>query len=314
MTTVTPTLIDAFINCVTAGKRNETPAAYRAKLRYLTTWLGDQSITQDAINQWRLYMLTRQTHRRGGQTVKTPLSAFTIRSCFATVRHFLRWGCEAGHWPAIELQQVKPPPVDPKPVTADTIDAVIRAALVTGEPWEQIRNILILYLLRDTGARVSEISRIDISDIDLPAGVITTQGKGGEVIRLWLSPMTVTALKAWLLVRSTLQPSDYHLLTGARGNGLSRQGITRMLNRLADAAGVQYDRHNPHAWRHAFARDCLTAGADLTQVSQMMHHKSIVITAQYYARWDDAELQAAHARFSPGRNLPDPTRQGSAKP
>lgn len=303
---LTPNLIDEFISCVAVGKRNETPGAYRAKLRYLSTWISDQEITQDTINQWRVYMLTRCTKRRGGQTVKGQLSSFTIRSCFATVRHFLRWGHGAGYWPAIELQQIKPPPVDPKPVTCNTIDALIRAALVTGDDWEQIRNTLILYLLRDTGARVSEIARIDISCICLDNGMISTNGKGGGSVHLYLSSMTVTALRAWLLVRPTRKPLDYLLLTGARGTGLTRQGISRVLDRLALAAGVDYDRHNPHAFRHAFARDCLTAGADLTMVSQMMHHKSIVITAQYYARWNDAELQAAHDKYSPGRNLPDP--------
>lgn len=84
--------------------------------------------------------------------------------------------------------------------------------------------------------------------------------------------------------------------------GLTREGIYRVLGRLANVAGVR-GRFNPHSFRHALARDSLRAGADLSQVSQLLGHKGVAVTADYYARWDDHELQAAHRRVSPGAKI-----------
>ncbi len=74
-----------------------------------------------------------------------------------------------------------------------------------------------------------------------------------------------------------------------------------MLERTAQRAQLR-GRFNPHAFRHAFARDMLDNGADLATVSQLLGHRSIETTARFYARWSDEELHRKHQRFSP---LPD---------
>ena len=54
-----------------------------------------------------------------------------------------------------------------------------------------------------------------------------------------------------------------------------------------------------------FARDALKSRkADLSQVSRLMWHSSVRVTADYYARWDNAELKEVHRKASPGRRLP----------
>jgi site-specific recombinase XerD len=62
-------------------------------------------------------------------------------------------------------------------------------------------------------------------------------------------------------------------------------------------------RANPHAYRHAWARDALNAGADITKVARTLGN-SLRVTAEYYALWSDHEIQAAHAKYSPGASLP----------
>jgi hypothetical protein len=89
------------------------------------------------------------------------------------------------------------------------------------------------------------------------------------------------------------------LFIGQGGQGLSRSGAEKIWNRLAEAAGVENQRHNFHSFRHAFARDSIRAGADLSHVSQLMGHSSTAITSDYYLQYTHDELQEVHARVSP---------------
>lgn len=306
--------IETFIADVCAGKTNETPIAYRSKLKHLENYLGEQnSFSQDDIDAFRRWLLERDTKRRGGKEIKGKLSKFTVRSILSTTRHFLRWAAEKGKIPqGIELVNIREPAADPKAVDQLTVEKLLKAAEETGEDWERVRNTALIYTLRDTGCRAGCLAQLDIDSLDLENGIATAPDKGDQLNWLWFNPPTVEAIREWLRWRDQLQPKDYRLFTGAKGYGLTRQGISRVLSRLAAAAGVT-GRHNPHAFRHAFARDAILAGADLGQVSQMMNHRGIVVTDKYYGRWKKKELKKFHGRFSPGRNLPLPG-QGSAKP
>lgn len=306
------TYIEQFLADVCAGKTNETPAAYRAKLRQFKNHLNGAEVNQESVNMFRSKLLSRTEKRRGGLTVPGGLSVFTVRSVLTTVRHFLKWGTARGLWEPIELQNIKEPQPEPKAITAECFNALLEAAAETGPPWEQSRNTALLFVLRDTGGRAGCISRIEVSSIDLSDGSAWAADKGG-ITTLEFNEPTIAAVLDWLPWRAGLALDD-RLFTGRRGRGISRQGIDRVLRRLATAAGVGHLRHNAHSFRHAFARDVIQAGADLSQTSQLMGHSSVVVTAKYYARWDRRELKRAHRAYSPGRLLKPPLRQETAKP
>jgi site-specific recombinase XerD len=167
------------------------------------------------------------------------------------------------------------------------------------------RNIAILYWLRDTGGRVSGLINARISGVNLRRGAIETVEKSRPVI-LYINPPARQALRAWLRLRDDLSPETDHVFISIKTReGLTREGVRHMLNSLAHQARVT-GRHNPHAFRHAWARDFLLSGGELSRCSQLMHHSSIAITDLYYARWYDGELRAAHAKHSPGAKLPPP--------
>lgn len=308
-------LVECFLLDVCAGKVNETPKAYRTKLQHLINFLGSEReyFDQGDIDNFRVYLLSRKTIHRGGLEVKSGLSPFTIRSVLATTQHFLRWCGGHGYLPAgLEIRNIREPRPDPKAVDHETIARLIQIASTHGDPWEQARNLAIIYILVDTGGRVGSLANLEVSDLDLTRGFATARDKGDCISWLWFSPPTVDAIRAWLEIRSEREPKDYKLFTGWTGRGLAREGIYRMLKRLAEAGNIA-GRCNPHAFRHAFARDFLLAGGDLGMVSDLMNHSSIVVTHKYYARWHKSELQKFHQQFGPGRDLP-PVGQGSAKP
>lgn len=302
-------LISQFVADVCAGKDNLTPVAYRKKLKYLSQYFGDTpplDVTPNQVRRFIHHLQTRLTKKRGSQIVNEKLSPWTIKTVLTTARHFFKWCHQNGMILSNPMEGIpipKPPPPNPKAISKDTVDALIKIATETGELWARPRNIALIYLLRDTGGRRLGLANADIDNLDLELGRIDVIDKGDKCCTLRLSPRTIEAIRAWLLVRASLNPLDHKLLTGKHGRGIAPQTINTTLRKLAERGHIN-GRSNPHSFRHAFARDTLRNNANLSTVSQLMHHSSIAVTADFYARWADNELQESHRKYSPGRDLP----------
>ena len=309
--TITP-YIETFLQSVCAGKDNETESAYRSKLKRLDKWMSEhslelQSLTCSHIERFRQSMQEQKTVRRGSKLVAGKLSPYTIHTVLRTVKHFITWAHKRG-LTACDLTEfrIHPPPLpDPKAAEASNVLALLLTASHMGEPWERARNLAMLYVLRDTGGRISAILNSDLDNLDLCEGRLYTKEKGDKPATLFLNAPTVAALKEWILYRPQLEPKDEHLFISFKGTRLTRSGFYSLLHRLISAGNLGgRGRLNPHAFRHALARDFLNAGGDITKLSQLMHHSTIRVTSDYYARWSDGELKNAHAQFSPGAKMP----------
>ncbi len=311
-------LTSEFVAEVCAGKNNLTPVAYQKKLKYLRTYLQDtgisiEGINPDAMQKFVCYLLNRDTKRHGSRIIKGKLSPWPIKTVLTTTKYFFRWCEKTGKLPANPMEDVKIPKTpapEPKAISPKTVERLITVAATYGESWSRPRNIMLIYLLRDTGGRRLGLANADVDNLDLERRKLNVIDKGNKSCVLRLSQNTVSAIREWLPVRESLQPCDHKLLTGKHGYGIVPRTINTILANLAERASI-VGRSNPHAFRHAFARDMLQNNADLTIVSQLMHHSSITVTAEYYARWADDELQQAHEKYSPGRTLPPPP-SGSA--
>ena len=108
---------------------------------------------------------------------------------------------------------------------------------------------------------------------------------------LYLSDRLVDALRVYLGDRC------HGPLFPGRGGRLTVPGARHLIQRLARKVGVN-GRVNPHSWRHAFARRCVRSGLDLSRTARLLGHKSVTVTARYYAVWDGDELAEAHARVT----------------
>lgn len=302
-------LTEMWLADVCAGKDNETPTAYRRKLRHLLIYFANRdpaAIVADDVAAWRRWLIDRRVKRRGAHTVSGSLSPTTVHTTIATVKMFFRWASDSGRLPAnpaTSLRNTPLPQPDPKAVSPDTVQRLLTAAAQHGDLcYERVRNVAIIAMLRDTGGRVGGLINARLSGVDLDAGRVWTREKGRKSRYLYLTPPTQEAVRAWLRVRHLYDPVEDALFVGRFGRGLGRGGIYSMMRRLALAENIP-PPWNPHSFRHAFARDMLRSGCDLSRVSQMMGHSRITVTADYYARWADAELQADHAAHSPGLQL-----------
>lgn len=312
MITSPPLVIARFVANVCAGKTNETPSTYQAKLRRLAQWMDDHhlqmcDLTIEHVEQFRLSLINQRTVKRGKRTISGRLSPFTIHTVMSTVKHFLSWTYQQGltHFDMTDFKIPPPPPPDPKPIRHEHALALLYAASRIGPLWERARNLAMLYMLRDTAGRISAILRADIDNLDLNNGKIYVREKGDRPHVLYLNEPCIQAIRTWLDFRPDLHPKENTLFVSQRGTSLSRSGFYSVLGRLRDAAGLHgRGRTNPHAFRHAWVRDFLKACGDLSRASQTLGHSSSRVTSDYYARWADQELKDAHSRYSPGGKLP----------
>lgn len=154
------------------------------------------------------------------------------------------------------------------------------------------RDRVLLMLLYNTGARVSELVGLRIQDVSLESRMsVHIRGKSRKNRSVPLWKQTVKMLRSWL--RQLHGPPDSPLLPNARGNPMTRSGIAQRLrlavNRAASEHSALRTVHiSPHAIRHTTAMHLLQSGVDLTVIAMWLGHETTQTTHQYL----DADLES----------------------
>jgi integrase/recombinase XerD len=150
-----------------------------------------------------------------------------------------------------------------------------------------VRDRALLLLLYNTGARVSEIVELKLSDLRLEGTAqVDLLGKGRKHRTCPLWPETVAVLQAYLKQRAPKQSATERLFLNANGLGITRFGI-RYLTAKYSAAGqyrcssLQTKTVSPHTIRHTTAMHLLRAGNDVNMVSYWLGHVDINTTHVY---------------------------------
>jgi integrase/recombinase XerD len=162
------------------------------------------------------------------------------------------------------------------------------------------RDRAILELLYATGIRVSELTELRRSDLELDEGFCTVFGKGSKERMVPVGGAARRAIGRYLeKVRPGLEKGEGEgvLFLNARGRPLSRMTIWTIVRENAERAGLRM-RVSPHTLRHSFATHLLERGADLASVQELLGHADIS-TTQIYTHVDREYLQGIHLRFHP---------------
>jgi integrase/recombinase XerD len=163
-----------------------------------------------------------------------------------------------------------------------------------------LRDRALLELGYASGTRVSELTGLDLADLDEEPGMIRVRGKGGVERWVPVGGYARRAVKTWIrrgrpkLLRDDRQPA---LFLNARGGRLSRAGFWRILKAHALTAGISRPV-SPHTLRHSFATHLLEGGADLRVVQELLGHADLS-TTQIYTKVDRTYLTEIHRSFHP---------------
>lgn len=165
-----------------------------------------------------------------------------------------------------------------------------------------IRDRAMLYIAVYAGLRVSELTRLQMSDICLSSMSIRILGKGRRERAIPLWKTTATALRAWLALRGSQVVPE--VFVNARGQSMSRWGFAYVLKQHIKTAQQQCPslsnkNVSPHVLRHTCAMIVLQATQDIRKVSLWLGHADLA-TTEIYTRADPSEkLEAINAIVPP---------------
>jgi integrase/recombinase XerC len=230
----------------------------------------------------------------------------TIARRIAAVRSWCRYLCRQGTLPANPADGLRGPRQDkklPRFLTEEAITALL--ATPTEDSPRGLRDRAILETLYSAGLRVSELTGLNLDDLDLDSGLATVRGKGKRERLALLGPQALTALKNWLAVRGNLlgnrgsrdRKGKEAVFLNKNGTRLTNRSVGRLLAKYLAMAGV--DPHaSPHSLRHSFATHLLDRGADIRSVQELLGHRSLANT-QIYTHVTTHRLQDNYDKAHP---------------
>jgi integrase/recombinase XerC len=150
------------------------------------------------------------------------------------------------------------------------------------------RDRALLELLYAAGLRVSEVTGLNLSDVDQKQGVLRVRGKGNkERIVPYGSKAQEAFEKYWPLREQLLSQSSRGVVPHTEavflnyvGSRLTQRSVGRIVKKYVRLANVNWDLH-PHSLRHAFATHLLADGADLRAIQELLGHQSLTTTQRY---------------------------------
>lgn len=240
-----------------------------------------------------------------------PYKPQTVRGFAQVAKTLARYGHRKGLIPDDLTSDFEMPKV-PKTIIETFSDPQLEALVDQPDQrqWKGLRDRAILLTLLDTMARVSELSGLDASDVDLEGRTLRVMGKGRKERHLPLGRMATRALQRYRNAVDGLQPDDPFFIS-YRGRRLDRTMITTMVAEYGRAAGISGVRCSPHTLRHTAAKRFILAGGDVFTLQKLLGHTSLVMVRQY-VELASIDVAVQHERYSPVDSLlrrPSPARR-----
>ena len=298
--------IDDFVSHlrVERGLSDNSVMAYRRDLAKWVAFCADAGVPLEKAEPDHVTEFLGRL-RKGRRPATAPMAPSSVARTLVSVRAFYRFlvreaGLAADPTAMVGSPQ-RPRPI-PKAISLEQVERLI------GSPPPDLlgrRDTAMLEVLYGAGLRISELTALDVDDVDLDEGVVLVRsGKGGKGRMVPLGAAARKAVQGYLvqtrpelLRRSRGSSAAGALFLNSRGGRLGRQGCWKVLKHHAQTAGL--DRLvSPHTLRHSFATHMLDAGADIRVVQELLGHSSIAST-QVYTLVSDRHLHEVYVTSHP---------------
>jgi site-specific recombinase XerD len=158
------------------------------------------------------------------------------------------------------------------------------------------RDLAIIDLLSSSGMRVSELTGLNITDVDFETGEVKVFGKGSKERICFLTGRAKVHLKWYLAQRTDDNPALF--VTAKKPySRLTKNGVEFILKNIAKNSQVPRVRLYPHKYRSTLATNMINKGASIDKVQHILGHQNCDTTIHCYARMDKSTIKNAHHTF-----------------
>ncbi len=314
-------LIEAYLQDHIGGNHSEkTLEWHRTALGLMLLFFKEEldmtqidEVEADDISAWFAHL--RSTPGARGKA----RSERTVQTYARSARAFFHWLVRRGILEHNPFDHVVFPKVGRPLIQTITTDEFEKLLLACAPPNETgpfaeraaVRNRAILWLLYDTGIRVSELTNLRLNDLDRKNGVVTVMGKGSKERRIALGQNCQRNLSYYLdkhrpgeeELAEWGSAGEDHLFLSETRQPLTKNGMEMLFKRLKARAGISGKRISPHIFRHTFAMNYLLKSNDPFSLQELLGHEDLT-TVLNYIHMNDTILQEQKRKYSPGDHLP----------
>lgn len=271
---------------------SHTVAAYRRDINALIASLEnlDKAHWED-ISDRDIRQHIASLHRQG-------LSGTSLQRHLSSIRTLFNFLCRhelAKNNPAMGISAPRSAKRLPETMSTDQLNQLLNTN--SNDPLI-LRDIAAMELLYGCGLRLSELTGLNIEDIDWDQKTLIVNGKGNKQRQIPFGEKASLALTGWLKQRPLLNKSESNaLLLSKRGNRISNASIQQRLKKLATCQGISGNVY-PHMLRHSFASHLLESSGDLRAVQELLGHANLS-TTQIYTHLDFQHLAGVYDKAHP---------------
>ncbi len=261
-------------------------------LRYIEE--NDLGSSVESIHQHILPFFSHLQHQ--------DLSASTYHTFFRGLRAFTRFLHQEGYVKdEIRLPKVKQPHTIISPLNASQMKAILHS--FDTKTYLGLRNYTIVRLFLDTGMRLSELSRLQLTDVNLEDGFVLVHGKGAKDRYVPIGRSTIKCLWNYIKKRAVIDVNtNSYLFLTQRGTTLSARGVQIIFRNLKKKLNLDGRKLSPHLLRHSFALAYIENGGDPFSLQRILGHTDQSTTSKY-VNMARTNVKSQHSKYSPGERL-----------
>ena len=286
-------LIEEYKKFISFEKRL-SPSSVKSYLRDINSLLKlnkNKELVSYSIEDIRKNIAVLHSKGLGGKSLSRAISSW--RGLFNFLIH--KYGFKQN--PTLGIKAPKSKKTLPQTLS---VDQTLKLVDIKDDSFLGLRDHAILELFYSSGLRLSELTKLNKSDLDFNSGTITVVGKGEKERIVPFGSFASKAIKKWLEIRKTITNlnSDNEILFLSKGaKKLTSRAIQYRLKFWAIKQGVPENIH-PHLLRHSFASHLLQSSQDLRAVQELLGHSNIS-TTQIYTHLDFQHLSNIYDKAHP---------------
>lgn len=158
------------------------------------------------------------------------------------------------------------------------------------------RDYVLMLTLLETGARISEVEGIKITDINWGERMIKVFGKGRKERFVPFQHTLDKHLREYIAIRGALD-HDF-LFVNIDNNPMKKRSMQEIIGDYGKDANIKNVRVSPHTFRHTFARLYITNGGDIFSLQKILGHTSLDVV-RLYVNLFSTDVAKAHSKYSP---------------